>query len=58
MLFARVVRSTEGKIVGGDRVLEVGKTLQLSVEIEPADATNTKVSWESGDTSKIQDNSR
>ena len=33
--------------------MRVGETLQLSVKIEPSDATNTIVFWESSDTSKL-----
>lgn len=37
----------------GDQVLEVGQTLQLSVTIEPIDATNTVVFWESSNIDKV-----
>ena len=48
-----IVKVTGVAIVGGNRVLKVGETLQLSARIEPADATNTTVFWESSDVSKV-----
>jgi hypothetical protein len=33
----------------GDQVLEVGKTFQFTAEVQPVDATNKAVTWESSD---------
>ncbi len=48
-----IVHVTGVNITGGDQILEVGKNLQLSVEIEPIDSTNTVVFWESSDINKV-----
>ena len=48
-----IVKVTGVSITGGNKVMRVGETLQLSVKIEPSDATNTIVFWESSDTSKL-----
>lgn len=54
----KIVRVTGVKINGGDKYLKIGETLQLSVTIEPSDATNTAVTWESSDSSKVTVNER
>ncbi|MFA5564169.1 MAG: hypothetical protein WDA32_08280, partial [Candidatus Caldatribacteriota bacterium] len=41
--FPGITHVTGVEIVGGDQTLKVGETLQLSVVIEPIDATNTTV---------------
>src|SRR5690554_887806 len=50
---SRVIHVTGVAINGGNQVLKVGQTLQLSVTIEPIDATNTVVFWESSDINKV-----
>ena len=54
----KIVRVTGVKINGGDKYLKIGETLQLSVTIEPSDATNTAVTWESSDSSKVTVNEK
>jgi hypothetical protein len=51
--FPRVIHITGVSIAGGNQVLKAGETLQLSVEIEPIDATHTVVFWESSDINKV-----
>ena len=45
--FPGITHVTGVEIVGGDKFVELGKSLQLSAKIEPIDATNTTVLWES-----------
>ena len=51
--FPRVIHVTGVSIAGGNQVIKVGETLQLSVDIEPIDATHTAVFWESSDINKL-----
>jgi len=45
--FPGITHVTGVEIVGGDKFVEVGKSLQLSAAIEPIDAAHTTVLWES-----------
>ena len=49
----KIVPVTGVKIDGGDKYLKIGETLQLSATIEPSDATNKAIIWESSDNSKV-----
>jgi len=49
----KLVSVTGVKIDGGDKYLNIGETLQLTATVEPSDATNKAVIWESSDNSKV-----
>ncbi len=51
--FSGVTHVTGVEIEEGDEFVVVGETIQLSAVIEPMDATNTNISWESDDITKV-----